>query len=251
MALPHPAFQRLVKAAQAEREQKYGQGPDHGMYRKVKLVREPLHIPDQHLMDQKTVRRQPRQPQKRLCGKQPGNEPLAHGKQPDQQHRRGDKQHIVPEGRCTQTPHLSGGDKQAAARKQHSGKFQQGENTARQGAYLFAAVVKTAHTAADGKISRPEKRAQIGQVKDCRFIEPGLPENKGRKALRAENRRGYAAQPAGISLFQHSEKRGEDGIKKSLYRKIPRHPVQAEPETAGGNPCLQQENAYQKLRRTG
>ena len=29
MALPHPAFQRLVKAAQAEREQIYGQDPDH------------------------------------------------------------------------------------------------------------------------------------------------------------------------------------------------------------------------------
>ena len=215
MALPHPAFQRLVKAAQAEREQKYGQSPDHGMYRKVKLVREPLHIPDQHLMNQKTVRRQPRQPQKRLCGKQPGNEPLAHGKQPDQQHRRGDKQHIVSEGRCTQNPHLRGGDKKAAARKQHSGQFQQRESTARQGALLPAAV-KATHTAADGKIPCPEKRAQIGQVKDCRFIEPGLPENKGRKALRAENRRGYAAQPAGISLFQHSEKRGEDGIKKSL-----------------------------------
>ena len=81
-------------------------------------------------MDQKTVRGQPRQPQKRLCGKQPGNDPLTHGKQPDQQHRRGGKQHIVPEGHRAQNPHLLGGDKQAAARKQHSGKLQQGESTA-------------------------------------------------------------------------------------------------------------------------
>ena len=31
MALPHPVLQRLVKAAQAEGEQIYGQGPDHSM----------------------------------------------------------------------------------------------------------------------------------------------------------------------------------------------------------------------------
>lgn len=251
MALPHPAFQRLVKAAQAEREQIYGQGPDHRMYRKAELVRSPLHIPDQHLMDQKTVRGQPRQPQKRLCGKQPGNDSLAHGKQPDQQHRRGGKQHIVPEGHRAQNPHLLGGDKQAAARKQHSGKLQQGESTARQAALLFAAVVKAAHAAADGKISRPEHRAQIGQVKGDLSAEPDFPENKGRKTLHAEDYGGNATQPAGIGLFQYGEKRGKDGIQKSLYRKIPRHSVQAEPETAGGNPCLQQKNAYNKLRCTG
>ena len=116
---------------------------------------------------------------------------------------------------------------------------------------LFAAVVKAAHTAADGKISRPEHRAQIGQVKGGLSAEPDFPENKGRKALCAEDHGGNAAQPAGIGLFQHDEKRGEDGIQKSLYRKIPRHSVQAEPETAGGNPCLQQKNAYNKLRCTG
>ena len=84
MTLPHPAFQRLVKVAQAEREQKYGQGPDHRLHWKVKLVCNPLHIPDQYLMDQKTIRGELGQPQKGLCGKQPGNKPLAHGKQPDQ-----------------------------------------------------------------------------------------------------------------------------------------------------------------------
>ena len=68
-------------------------------------------------MNQKTVRGQPGQPQKRLCGKQPGNDSLAHGKQPDQQHRRGSEQHIVPEGHRAQNPHLPGGDKKAAARK--------------------------------------------------------------------------------------------------------------------------------------
>ena len=56
------------------------------MYRKTKLVCSKIHIPDQYLMDQKAVRRQPGQPQKRLCGKQPGNHPLADGEQPDQQH---------------------------------------------------------------------------------------------------------------------------------------------------------------------
>ena len=149
------------------------------------------------------------------------------------------------------TPHLPGGDKQAAASKQHSSKLQQGESTARQAALLFAVVVKAAHAAADGKISRPEQRAQIGKVKGGLSAEPGFPENKGRKALCAEDHGGNAAQPAGIRLFQHDEKRGEDGIQKSLYRKIPRHSVQAEPETAGRDPCLQQENAYNKLRRTG
>ena len=124
MTLPHPAFQRLVKTAQAEREQKYGQDPDHRLHCKVKLVCNPLHIPDQYLMDQKTIRGELGQPQKGLCGKQPGNKPLAHGKQPDWQHRRGDKQHIVPEGHCTQNPHLFRGDKQAAARKQYGGQFQ-------------------------------------------------------------------------------------------------------------------------------
>jgi len=81
--------------------------------------------------------------------------------------------------------------------------------------------------------------------------EPGFPENKGRKALCAEDHDGNATQPADIGLFQYGEKRGKDGIQKSLYRKIPRHSVQAEPETAGGDPCLQQENAHHKLRRTG
>ena len=66
--LPHPAFQRLIKPAQAEREQKYGQGPDHGLHCKAKLVRSPLHIPDQYLMNQKAVRGELCQPQKRLCG---------------------------------------------------------------------------------------------------------------------------------------------------------------------------------------
>ena len=140
------------------------------------------------------------------------NHSLAHGEQPDQQHRRGGKQHIVPEGHRAQNPHLRGGDEKAAARKQHSGKFQQGESTARQAALLFAAVVEAAHTAADGKISRPEQRAQIGQVKGGLSAEPDFPENKGRKALCAEDHGGNAAQPAGIGLFQYDEKRGEDGI---------------------------------------
>ena len=187
MALPHPAFQRLVKAAQAEREQKYGQGPDHGMYRKVKLVREPLHIPDQHLMDQKTVRGQPGQPQKRLCGKQPGNHSLAHGEQPDQQHRRGGEQYVVPEGYRAQSSYLSGSDKKATARKQHSCQLQKGKGTVGY-ALLLAAAVKAAHTAADGKISYPEKRTQIGQVKYGLSTESGLPDCKGEKALCAENR---------------------------------------------------------------
>lgn len=68
MTLPHPAFQRLIKPAQAEREQKYGQGPDHGLHCKAKLVRSPLHIPDQYLMDQKAERGELCRPQKRLCG---------------------------------------------------------------------------------------------------------------------------------------------------------------------------------------
>ena len=144
-------------------------------------------------MDQKTVRGQSSQPQKRLCGKQPGNDPLAHGKQPDQQHRRGGKQHIVPEGHRAQNPHLLGGDKQAAARKQHSGKLQQGESTARQRTLLFAAVVKAAHAAADGKISRPEQRAQIGQVKGGLSGEPGFPDRKGEKTLRTEDHGSDAA----------------------------------------------------------
>lgn len=69
--------------------------------------------------------------------------------------------------------------------------------------------------------------------------------------INAENCCGNAAQFAGIGLFQHGEKRGKDGIQKSLHRKIPSHSIQAEPETAGRDPCLQQENAYRKLRRTG
>lgn len=44
---------------------------------------------------------------------------------------------------------------------------------------------------------------------------------------------------------------GHEWIQKSLHRKIPSHSIQAEPETAGRDPCLQQENAYRKLRRTG
>ena len=107
---------------------------------------------------------------------------------------------------------LRGGDEKAAARKQHSGKFQQGESTARQAALLFAAVVEAAHTAADGKISRPEQRAQIGQVKCGLSAEPGFPDRKGEKTLRTEDHGGNAAQPAGIGLFQYDEKRGEDGI---------------------------------------
>ena len=119
--------------------------------------------------------------------------PLAHGKQPDQQHRRGGKQHIVPEGHRAQNPHLRGGDEKAAARKQHSGKLQQGESTARQRTLLFAAVVKAAHAAADGKISRPEQRAQIGQVKGRLSAEPGFPDRKGEKTLRTEDHGSDAA----------------------------------------------------------
>ena len=79
--------------------------------------------------------------------------------------------------------------------------------------------------------------------------EPGFPDRKGEKALYAENCCGNAAQFAGIGLFQHGEKRGKDGIQKSLHRKIPSHSIQAEPETAGRDPCLQQENAYRKRGR--
>ena len=43
-ALPYPVLQRLVKAAQVEREQIYGQGPDHRMYRKAELVLSLIHI---------------------------------------------------------------------------------------------------------------------------------------------------------------------------------------------------------------
>lgn len=112
-------------------------------------------------------------------------------------------------------------------------------------------MVKTARAAADGKIACPEQRTQIGQVECGLSAEPGFPDRKGEKALYAENCCGNAAQFAGIGLFQHGEKRGKDGIQKSLHRKIPRHSIQAEPETAGRDPCLQQENAYRKLRRTG
>lgn len=110
---------------------------------------------------------------------------------------------------------------------------------------------KTAHTAADGKISCPEKRTQIGQVKYGIPTESGFPDYKGEKTLRAENRGSDAAQSASIGLFQHGEQPGKNSIQKSLHRKIPRYAVQTEPETAGGDPCLQQENAYHKLRCTG
>ena len=53
------------------------------------------------------------------------------------------------------------------------------------------------------------------------------------------------------AFFQHGEQPGKNSIQKSLHRKIPRYAVQTEPETAGGDPCLQQENAYHKLRCTG
>ena len=138
-------------------------------------------------MDQKAVRRQPGQPQKRLCGKQPGNHSLAHGEQPDQQHRRGGEQHVVPEGYRAQSSYLSGSDKKATARKQHSCQLQKGKGTVGY-ALLLAAAVKAAHTAADGKISCPEKRTQIGQVKYGLSTESGLPDCKGEKELCAENR---------------------------------------------------------------
>ena len=112
-------------------------------------------------------------------------------------------------------------------------------------------MVKAAHTAADGKISCPEKRTQIGQVKYGLSTESGLPDCKGEKALCAENRGSNAAQSASIGFFQHGEKPGKDCIQKSLHRKIPRYSVQAKPETAGGNPGLQEKNAYHKLRCTG
>ena len=38
---------------------------------------------------------------------------------------------------------------------------------------------------------------------------------------------------------------------RNIESAIPSHSIQAEPETAGRDPCLQQENAYRKLRRTG
>ncbi len=136
-------------------------------------------------MDQKAVRRQPGQPQKRLCGKQPGNHPLADGEQPDQQHRRRSKQHVVAEGRRAQNSHLPCSDEKAAARKQHSCQLQKRTGTVGR-ALLFAAAVKTAHTAADGKISCPEKRTQIGQVKYGIPTESGFPDYKGEKTLRAE-----------------------------------------------------------------
>lgn len=219
------------------------------MYRKTKLVCSKIHIPDQYLMDQKAVRRQPGQPQKRLCGKQPGNHPLADGEQPDQQHRRRSEQHVVAEGRRAQNSHLPCSDEKAAARKQHSCQLQKRTGTVGR-ALLFAAAVKTAHTAADGKISCPEKRTQIGQVKYGIPTESGFPDYKGEKTLRAENRGSDAAQSASIGLFQHGEQPGKNSIQKSLHRKIPRYAVQTEPETAGGDPCLQQENAYHKLRCT-
>ena len=201
-------------------------------------------------MDQKAVRRQPGQPQKRLCGKQPGNHSLAHGEQPDQQHRRGGEQHVVPEGHRAQNVHLSGSDEKATARKQHSGQLQKGKDTAQRGLF-FVAAVKTAHTAADGKIACPEKRTQVGQIKCSLSTEPGFQDCKGEKELCAENRGSNTAQPARIGLFQHGEQPGKNSIQKSLHRKIPRYSVQTEPETAGGDPCLQQENAYHKLRCTG
>ena len=52
------------------------------------------------------------------------HEPFAHGEQPDQQHRRGSEQHIVPEGHCAQNPRLLGSNEKAAARKQYSAQFQ-------------------------------------------------------------------------------------------------------------------------------
>ena len=93
------------------------------------------------------------------------------------------------------SPHLSGSDEKAAARKQHSCQLQKGERHRSGSALLlFAAVVKAAHTAADGKISCPEQRTQIGQVKYGLSAEPGLPDRKGEKDIvRRKSRRQCSA----------------------------------------------------------